>query len=148
MRNILESAENSKPAPGSNGQKIGDFYWSCMDTAAVKPLASDLAAIDAIQDRKGLDAEIASLHRQVVNVGFVFGAIPDFKNSSQMIAVAHQGGLGMPDRDYYLRDDDRSKQLREAYVQHVAKMFALAGEAPEKAAAEAQTVMTFETSLA
>jgi len=153
MRTILESAANSNAAAGSNEQKIGDFYSSCMDTTAIdaagsKPLAADLAAVDAIQDRKGLDSEIARLHRQVNNVAFVFGSTPDFKNSSQMIAISHQGGLGMPDRDYYLRDDEKSKQLREGYVKHVAKMFELAGDAPEKAAAEARTVMTFETSLA
>jgi putative endopeptidase len=153
MRAILESAGNSKAAAGSNEQKIGDFYSSCMDTTAIeaagsKPLAADLAAVDAIEDRKGLDAELARLHRQANNVAFGFAAIPDFKNSSQMIAIAHQGGLGMPDRDYYLRDDDKSKQLREAYLKHVAKMFELAGDAPDKAAAEAQTVMAFETSLA
>jgi predicted metalloendopeptidase len=153
MRAILESAANSKAAAGSNEQKIGDFYSSCMDTTAIdaagsKPLATDLAAVDAIQDRKGLDSEIARLHRQVNNVAFVFGSTPDFKNSSQMIAIAHQGGLGMPDRDYYLRDDEHSKQLRDGYVKHVAKMFELAGDAPDKAAAEAHTVMAFETSLA
>jgi predicted metalloendopeptidase len=153
MRTILEGAANSKAAPGSNEQKIGDFYSSCMDTAAIdavgsKPLAADLAAVDAIQDRKSLDSEIARLHRQANNVAFGFGSTPDFKNSSQMIAIAHQGGLGMPDRDYYLRDDEKSKQLREGYLQHVAKMFELSGDAPDKAAAEAKTVMALETSLA
>ncbi len=153
MRTILESAANSKAAAGSNEQKIGDFYSSCMDATAIdaagsKPLAADLGAVDAIHDRKGLDSEIARLHRQVNNVAFGFGATPDFKNSSQTIAVAHQGGLGMPDRDYYLRDDEKSKQLREGYLQHVAKMFELAGDAPDKAAAEAKTVIALETSLA
>jgi putative endopeptidase len=153
MRTILESAANSKAASGSNEQKIGDFYSSCMDATAIdaagsKPIATDLSAVEAIQDRKGLDSEIARLHRQVNNVAFGFGSIPDFKNSSQMIAIAHQGGLGMPDRDYYLRDDEKSKQLREDYVKHVAKMFELAGDAPDKAAAEAKTVMELETSLA
>jgi predicted metalloendopeptidase len=153
MRTILESAANSKAASGSNEQKIGDFYSSCMDSAAIdaagsKPLTADLAAVDAIHDRKGLDSEIARLHRQVINVAFVFESTPDFKNSSQMIAIARQGGLGMPDRDYYLRDDEKSKQLREGYIKHVAKMFELAGDAPDKAAAEAKTVMKLETSLA
>jgi predicted metalloendopeptidase len=153
MRTILESAANSGAAPGSNTQKIGDFYSSCMDTTAIdaagsKPLAADLAAVAAIQGRKGLDSEIARLHREVTNVAFGFGATPDFKNSSQMIAIAHQGGLGMPDRDYYLRDDEKSKQLREGYLGHVAKMFELAGDAPDLAAAEARTVMGLETALA
>jgi putative endopeptidase len=153
MRTILESASNSKATLGSNEQKIGDFYASCMDTSAIeaaglKPLVAELAEVEAIQDRKGLDSEIARLHRQANNVAFGFGSVPDFKNSSQMIAVAHQGGLGMPDRDYYLREDDHSKQLREGYVKHVAKMFELSGDAPDKAAAEAKTVMALETSLA
>jgi putative endopeptidase len=153
MRTILESAANSKATQGSNEQKIGDFYASCMDTSAIeaaglKPLVAELAEVEAIQDRKGLDSEIARLHHQANNVAFGFGSVPDFKNSSQMIAVAHQGGLGMPDRDYYLREDDHSKQLREGYVKHVAKMFELAGDSPDKAAAEAKTVMALETSLA
>ncbi|HXJ11689.1 MAG TPA: M13 family metallopeptidase [Candidatus Limnocylindrales bacterium] len=153
MRAILESAANAKPAAGSNDQKIGDFYSSCMDATAIdaagsKPLAADFASIAAIQNRKGLDSEIARLHRQASNVAFAYGSTPDFKNSSQMIAVARQGGLGMPDREYYLRDDEKSKQLREGYLKHVAKMLELAGDAPDQAAAEAQTVMALETSLA
>jgi predicted metalloendopeptidase len=153
MRTILDTAVASPAASGSNDQKIGDFYASCMDTTAIeaagaKPLAVDFAAIDAIIDRKSLDAEIAHLHRDGLNAAFAFGALPDFKNSSQMIALAHQGGLGLPDRDYYLRDDEHSKQLRDGYALHVAKMFELAGDAPEKASSEAKTVMAFETSLA
>jgi len=153
MRTILDAAAASQAASGSNDQKIGDFYASCMDTTAIeaagaKPLAVDFAAIDAITDRKSLDAEIARLHHDGLNAGFVFGALPDFKNSSQMIALAHQGGLGLPDRDYYLRDDEPSKQLRGRYTEHVAKMFELAGDTSEKASAEARTVMALETSLA
>jgi putative endopeptidase len=153
MRTILEAADDAHPATGSNDQKIGDFYASCMDTAAIeaagaKPLSRDFAAIDGIQDRKALDAEIASLQRENDSVVFSFGSVPDFKNSSEMIGSARQGGLGMPDRDYYLRDDDHSKALRTGYVQHVAKMFELAGDASDQAAAEAQTVMNMETLLA
>src|SRR5258708_1852372 len=79
MRTILESAANAKAAAGSNEQKIGDFYSSCMDTTAIdtagsKPLAADLASIAAIQNRKGLDSEIARLHRQVNNVAFAYGS--------------------------------------------------------------------------
>jgi putative endopeptidase len=153
MRTILENAANSKAAAGLNERKIGDFYSSCMDTAAIeaagtKPVAADLAAVEAIQDQKGLGAEIARLHRQANNVGFAFGSTPDFKDSSRMIAVARQGGLGMPDRDYYLRDDEKSKQLRDGYLEHVRRMLELSGDAPVKAAAEAKTVMALETSLA
>ena len=153
MQSILETASHSHPPQSSNYSKIGDFYASCMDTTAIeaagaKPLASDFAAIEAVADRKGLDAEIARLHLENTNVAFAFGAIPDFRNSSQMIGLAHQAGLGLPDRDYYLRDDEPSKQLRAGYLQHVAKMFELVGDAPEQAAAEAKTVMELETSLA
>ncbi len=153
MRTILETSAKAGAPAGSNEQKIGDFYASCMDTAAVdaagiKPIAAELAAIGSIHDRSSLDAEIARLHRENVNVVFEFGSSPDFKNSDRMIADANQGGLGMPDRDYYLRDDERSKGLRTAYVQHVTNIFALAGDSPEKAAAEAKTVMELETTMA
>ena len=153
MRSILESAASSNAAAGSNERKIGDFYSSCMDTAAadaagLKPLAAELAAIDAIKDRQGLDAEIARLHKQNIGVIFELGSSPDFKDSTHYLAEADQGGLGMPDRDYYTRDDERSKKLRTDYALHVAKVFELAGDAPDKAAAEAKTVMDIETSLA
>jgi predicted metalloendopeptidase len=153
MRTILDAAANAHAPTGSNEQKIGDFYASCMETSAIdaaglKPIASDLAAIDAISDRKSLDAEIARLQREGVPVLFRFTSGQDFKDSSKVIAQASQGGLGMPDRDYYLREDDKSKQLRADYVTHVTNMFTLAGDIAEKAAAEAQTVMNIETALA
>jgi putative endopeptidase len=153
MRTILEAAASSKAAAGSNERKIGDFYASCMDTAAVdaaglKPLTAELAAIDAMKDRKDLDTEIARLHRQTIGAIFEIGSQPDFKDSTHNLAEIDQGGLGMPDRDYYTRDDDRSKKLRADYVQHVAKIFELAGDASDKAAAAAKTVMDIETALA
>lgn len=153
MRDILETAAKAKAPQGTNEQKIGDFYSTCMDTSAIdaagaKPLEPEMKMIDAISDRATLEAAIARLHFENVNAGFEFGSIPDFKDSSRMIATAQQGGLGMPDRDYYLKDDAHSKELRDAYVAHVTKMFTLAGDAPDKAAAEAKTVMALETSLA
>jgi putative endopeptidase len=153
MRTILEAAVKSNAAAGSNEQKIGDFYASCMDIAAInaqgmKPIASELATIEAITDRKSLDAEIAALHRENIDAVFNFGSSPDFKDSNQIIAEADQGGLGMPDRDYYLKDDEHSKELRAAYVLHVAKIFELAGDTPDKAASNAKIIMTIETSLA
>jgi putative endopeptidase len=153
MRSILDAATKASAAKGSNDQKIGDFYSSCMDTSAIdaakmKPLQGELAKIDAIQDQKELQAAMARLHRIIVNTGFDFGSIPDFKDSSKMIAVASQGGLGLPDRDYYLRDDERSKKLREGYVLHIEKMFELAGDTPDHAAAQAKIIMTLETALA
>ena len=153
MRTILEAAAKANAPAGSNEQKIGVFYASCMDTTAIeaaglKPIATELAAIDAINDRKSLDASIAQLQREGASVLFRFGSGQDVKDSTRVIAVASQGGLGMPDRDYYFRDDDKSKQLRQDYEQHVAKMFELAGDAPDKAAAEAKSVISIETALA
>src|SRR5262249_7136432 len=120
MRTILDAAANAHQPAGSNEQKIGDFYASCMDTSAIdaaglKPISSDLARIDEINDRKSLDAEIAKLQREGVPVLFRLASGQDFRDSSKVIAQANQGGLGMPDRDYYLRDDDKSKQLRADY---------------------------------
>src|SRR5450432_3735734 len=121
---------------------------AAIDAAGLKPLAAELAAIDAFKDRKGLDSEIARLHKQSISALFEFGSSPDFKDSTHNLAEADQGGLGMPDRDYYTRDDERSKKLRTDYVLHVAKIFELAGDVPDKAAAEAKTVMDIETALA
>ena len=153
LRTILEAATKANAPAGSNEQKIGDFYASCMDTEAIeaaglKPIAAQLSAIDAITDRKSLDATVAKLQQQGAGVLFRFSSGQDIKDSSRVIAQASQGGLGMPDRDYYFRDDDKSKQLRADYEQHVAKMFVLAGDPPEKAAAVAKTVMSIETGLA
>jgi len=153
MRTILDTAASSQATLGTNERKIGDFYASCMDTTAIEaagltPLTPELTIIDAIKDRGGLDAEIARLHRQNISPAFAFSASTDFKDSTHYLAEADQGGLGMPDRDYYTREDDRSKQLRVDYLQHVAKMFELMGDAPERATVEAKMVMDLETSLA
>src|SRR5271170_5112983 len=166
MRTILEAASkgertaglSAKRGAGSsandvNERKIGDYYASCMDTAAIetaglKPIEGELATIDAISDRKSLDAAIAKLQREGASVVFRFGSGQDIKDSTRVIANASQGGLGMPDRDYYLREDEKSKQLRADYEQHVAQILELGGDAPEQAAAEAKTVVTIETALA
>jgi predicted metalloendopeptidase len=153
MRTVLEAAAKANGPTGSTEQKTGDFYTSCMDTAAIeaagmKPITGELTAIDAIDDRKSLDAAIAQLQREGASVVFRFSSGQDIKDSTQVIAIASQGGLGMPDRDYYFRDDDKSTQLRADYEQHVAKILGLAGDARDKAAAEAKTVITIETALA
>src|SRR5271156_2776097 len=163
MRTILEAASKGEAASGSpsgsagandvNERKIGDYYASCMDTGAIeaaglKPIEGELTTIDAIVDRKSLDAAIAKLQREGASVVFRFSSGQDIKDSTRVIAMASQGGLGMPDRDYYFREDDKSKQLRADYEQHVAQMLELAGDAADKAAAEAHTVMTIETGLA
>jgi len=154
LHDILEEAAKDKSAkPGSNWQKIGDYYASCMNEAQVEsaglaPLQPALEQIDDIKDTAGLQAEIARLQQRGVNAVFFFGSEQDLKDSTQVIAGAGQGGLGLPDRQYYVDDDDRSTKLRAAYVQHVTNMFKLMGESAEKAAADAKTVLDVETTFA
>lgn len=154
LHQILEQASKDKNAAlGSNWQKIGDFYASCMnesavEAAGVKPLDSELERIADIRDTAALESEIARLQRQGVNALFDFNSDQDYKNSAQVIAEINQGGLGLPDRDYYTRQDAKSRQLRAAYLQHVENMFKLLGDKDATAAAEAKTVMEIETTLA
>jgi putative endopeptidase len=153
LRQILEAAEKSNAAAGSNERKIGDFYASCMDTAAIeaagtKPIAAELLGIAQMKGEVDLQAEMAHLQGLGVDAMFRFGSRQDAKDSTQVIATAVQGGLGLPDRDYYVRDDEKSKKMRDDYVKHVAKMFELAGDPADQALAEAGTVMTIETTLA
>ena len=143
---LEEAASNKSAAPGSNLQKIGDFYASCMDesqaeSVGIKPLDPEFKRIAAIDDVPGLQAEIARLQRVGVDLAFGFGSTQDFKDSTQVIADAGQGGLGLPDRQYYLDDDEHSKQLRAGYIQHVTNMFKLMGDDDPTAASEANTVM-------
>jgi len=154
LHQILEEAAKDKSAaPGSNLQKIGDFYAGCMDqpqieAAGVKPLEAEFARIAAVKDIATLEAAIARLHQNGVDAVFSFHSNQDYKDSAQMIAEVDQGGLGLPDRDYYTRDDEKSKQLRADYVAHVGNMFKLLGDAARAAAAEAKTVVDIETKLA
>jgi putative endopeptidase len=153
LRTILEKVSKENPPAGSDKQKIADFYLSCMDTSAIdsagrKPLEKELVAIEGVEDLSTLETEIARLQLQRVNAVFRFSSAPDFKDSSRNLAQLGQGGLGMPDRDYYVREDEKSKQLRADYVRHVEKMLELSGDAPEKALAEAKLVMDIETALA
>jgi len=154
LHEILEEASKDKNAtPGSNWQKVGDYYASCMDegeieSAGLKPLEPEFKKIAEIKDTATLEAEVARLQRAGVDAVFGFGSEPDFKNSSQVIAAAGQGGLGLPERDYYTRDGENDKKLRDAYVEHVTNMFKLLGDDESKAAAEARTVLSIETTLA
>jgi putative endopeptidase len=151
---ILEKAAQDKSAaPGSNLQKIGDYYASCMDqtaieTAGAKPLDTEFQRIADMKTTADVQAEVARLQRVGVSALFRFDSQQDFKDSTQVIASAHQGGLGLPDRDYYTKDDDKSKKLRADYLQHVTNMFKLLGDDDAAAASEAQTVMNIETTLA
>jgi len=153
MRGILEDAAKANAPANSNQQKIGDLYASCMDTAAIdavglKPLAADLAAIEKLKDPTELQPLIGRLQQTGNGYLFGFDSTQDLDDSTQVIAEVGQGGLGLPDRDYYTRNDEKSKQLRTDYVAHVAKMLVLAGDSQEKADAEAQIVINFETTLA
>jgi putative endopeptidase len=154
LRGILEeAAAKTSAAPGSNEQKIGDYYASCMDTSAseargLKPLAPILAEIEAIHDIPGLVEIGAHLQALGASALFTYGSDQDFKDSSKVIGEANQGGLGLPDRDYYTREDSESKKLLEQYVEHVTKLFVLMGDGQDKAAAEAKTVLAIETALA
>ncbi len=153
LHQILEEA--SKPSPGRDAvsAKIGDYYAACMDEKAIDakglaPLEPELARIRNLKDKSQLAAEIAHLHRDGVDALFEFGSGPDFKDASINIAQADQGGLGLPDRDYYLKDDAKSAEIRSKYVAHVQRIFELSGEKPEQAAADAAKVMRMETALA
>jgi putative endopeptidase len=153
LRGILEKTSANDPKRSPVEQKIGDFYASCMDEPAVnklgtKPLDPELKRIDAIQSKDAIPDALVRLHLLGVGVFFNFSSSPDAKNSKQIIAAADQGGLGLPDRDYYLKDDPKSVKLRDEYVAHVKKMLELAGESPAQSSADAQAVLRLETDLA
>jgi len=148
-----EASKNPKAEPSADWRKIGDFYASCMDesqveAAGVKPLASEFQRIGDVKDIATLQDEIARLQSMGVNAVFNFGSEQDLKDSTKVIAGAGQAGLGLPDRQYYLDDDDHSKQLRAGYLQHMTNMFKLMGDDAAASAAEAKTVLDLETSLA
>ncbi|MBK7292523.1 MAG: hypothetical protein IPI84_01680 [Holophagaceae bacterium] len=149
LKDIMESAAATKAAPGSETQKVGDFYASGMDRAAIEtrglaPLKPLLARIDQVKDVAGLAAMVADLHRLGVPAAFSFRVEQDDKVSSRYSMVLAQGGLGLPDRDYYLNTDARSKELLAAYSAHVGRILALAGF-PAK---DAGPVLALETRLA
>jgi putative endopeptidase len=153
VKDILEKAAAKPAGRTPYEQKIGDYYASCMDESVIekagtKPLDHDLQSIASLKSKSDLAKEAMRLHREGSDVLFSFGSGSDFKNASQIIAEVDQGGLGLPDRDYYFKDDPKSVELREKYVQHVQKMFELIGDVRATAAAEAKVVMDIETGLA
>ena len=150
---ILDAAQSSSAKPGSNEQKIGDLYASCLDTASIdalgfQPLKPHLDRVAAIQSPADLKAALVAFDRLERPGPFDLVAIQDFKSSKDTIAGIAAGGLSLPDRDYYVKDDERSKHIREEFLKHVAKMLELAGDSPESAAASAAPVLSFETTLA
>jgi len=151
LRAILESAATTDPGRDTLKKKIGDYYAACMDEKAIdavgsRPLKADLDRIERLGSKRGI-AEVAAAMISD-NVLFDFRSDQDYKDSTQVIAEADQGGLGLPDRDFYLKTDAKLVELRKAYVAQVRKMFELLGDKPGVAAAEAQTVMRIETALA
>jgi endothelin-converting enzyme/putative endopeptidase len=153
LREILEESAKPDPKRDAVTQKTGDFYGACMDVKAIDakglaPLQPFFNRIRNIKDTAGIAAEIARLHRDGVNVAFQFSSGQDAKDSTAVIAQLDQGGLGLPDRDYYLKDDPKSVELRYKYVAHVARMLELAGEKPAFAKTNADAIMKLETALA
>ncbi len=151
LHEILEAAAAPDPKRDAATQKIGDYYSSCTDEKAIdakgdEPLKPELDRIAHLASKKELADEAAAMVDD--NVLFRFNSTQDFRDANQVIAEADQGGLGLPDRDYYLKEDKKSVDLRQAYVAHVEKMFELLGDKPAAAATEAQTVMRIETALA
>ncbi|MGH8199964.1 MAG: M13 family metallopeptidase, partial [Steroidobacteraceae bacterium] len=153
IRQLIQNAAKEHAAPGSTTQKVGDFYASGMDEklidrVGVSPLSPEFDGIASIRNLKDLQQEVAHLQMLGVDVMFGIGQMQDFKDSSKVIGIAAQGGLGLPDRDYYLKQDPKFTQIRAAYVAHVARSFELLGDGRDRAAAEAKTVMAIETGLA
>jgi len=154
LHQILEQdAAMTNAAPGSAEQKLGDFYASCMnepaiETAGITPIQPELDRINAVNDRASLLAELNRLHTAGFAPLFRVGGQNDQKNSKMIIATLGTGALGLPDRDYYLRDDARFKTIREQYVDHVAKMLTLSGETADQASSDAKRILELETKLA
>lgn len=153
LRSMLDAAAVEKPGRSALDQKIGDFYYACMDQKAIDArgaaaLKPDLDRIAALKDKKDLAGLVALLMREGTPEFFNYSSEQDAKDSTQQIAGMDQGGLGLPDRDYYFKTDAKSVEQRNAYVAHVAKMFELLGSSPAEAAKKAQTVMAIETALA
>ena len=152
LRGILEDAEKHEDRSALD-QKIGGFYQACMDEPRIeqlgpKPLQPELDRIAQVETHDQLVAEAALLHEQGIGVFFTFDAPPDPNNAEMTIAEVDQGGLGLPERDYYLRTDEKSVELRKEYVRHLAKTFQLLGVPADEAAHKADAVMAIETDLA
>jgi putative endopeptidase len=154
LQELMKDASADKDAkPGSINQKIRDFYNTGMDTVKIEkesfnPLKPEFAVIEKLSDQNSLLHFIIESHISGVNPLFYFFGAPDEKNSNKVIAQLYQGGLGLPDRDYYIANDARSTEIRGEYVKHIAKMFELTGVDAATAKKDAETAMKIETQLA
>jgi putative endopeptidase len=150
LRHILESPS---PNAGADARKASDFYAACMDESGIErkgltPVTADLMMLDASRNPDDLPVVLAHLHDVGVPAFFRFGSQADVDESTRQIASADQGGLSLPDRDLYIKDDERSREIRAQFTAHVEKIFRLAEEEPADAAAHAKMVVAFETVLA
>jgi putative endopeptidase len=164
LRDTLQQASADDPKRNAVDQKIGDYYASCMnekeiDHKGLSPIQADLDKINAINTKAQLATELAHLHLITSSTAggsnsgfgtamFGFSSTQDLDDASLVVAQVDQGGLGLPDRDYYLKDDAKSVETRKQYVEHIQKIFTLLGDSPDQAAAHAKTVMDMETALA
>ncbi len=153
LREVLETAGKSGAAVGSDQQMIGDFYSSCMDEAAIEragisPIDPYLKRIDAIKTVEDLQRELAGLHDNGLPAIFGFGAGADLKDNNVVIISASQGGISLPNRDYYTNTDAKSVETRAKFVEYMTNMFKLLGENPDAAAAKAYKVLALQTLLA
>ena len=151
LRDILTAPLGGKRTAPEN--MVDDYYASCMDESAIEkkgnaPLTLELERINGVKTKKDLIRQVAAMHRNSTPALFAFYPQPDMHDSAATIAYLDQGGITLPDRDYYIKNDPKSVETRQKYVEHVQKMFELAGDKPETAAAEAKTVLTVETGLA
>jgi putative endopeptidase len=151
LRGILTAPAAGLPSPAQ--EMVTTYYASCMDESTIEkkgtaPLTPELERIGAIKTKADLIREVATMHRHATPALFAFYPQPDMHDSTATIAFIDQGGITLPDRDYYIKDDPKSVETRQKYVEHVEKMFELAGDKPELAAPEAKTVLAIETGLA
>ena len=157
LRGILEKASAGGASRSLDAQKIGDYYQACIDVKAIDdkgltPLQPLLGEIDGLGSglmaKRDLPKVLGDLQRVGVDAFFSFGEQQDYADASKQIAFAAQGGLGLPEKDYYLRAGAKDAEIRKQYVAHVAKMLTLAGSTPEQATKDADAIMAFETKLA
>ena len=153
LRSVMEKAAQPNAQRDALNQKVGDFYASGLDLAAIEkaglsPLQPKLRQINELKSVEDLPVLVAQLHAQALTALFTFNSGQDEKNSQQVIAIAGQGGLSLPDRDYYTRDDPDSVKLRAAFQQHVARALILLGDDAKIAPSEAATLLELETNMA
>ena len=153
LRGILEKAREAPRTASAETRQVGDYYAACMNedranALGAGPLQPLMAEVSALKEKAEFASFVSRMQRRGFGMMFNFGSGQDFQNAAEQIAVLDQGGLGLPDRDYYLKDEERFQKIRAAYQVHLKKMFALAGDGEETAARNAETVMAIEKSMA